>query len=85
MPGEIPFWVEGEVKILIRHVEEAYVKLPNGNVYLLNRNIPGIDFNKLNIGTKVLIEITSRLDRVYSIKILSGECDGSTLGSRKDK
>jgi hypothetical protein len=83
MSGVIPFWITGEVKILIQHAGEAYVRVPNGNVYLLGAKTPGINFSELKIGTVVAIEITDRLDRVYSAKIISdaGECDGSTLGS----
>jgi len=70
MPGEIPFWVEGEVKLIIDHAGEAYVKVPTGNVYLLTPYTPGVEFSKLKIGTKVLIEITTRLTFVYSAKLL---------------
>lgn len=63
----IPFWITGEVKILIQN--EAYVRVPNGNVYLIRSTTPGIEFSKLRIGTIVDIEITDRLDRVYSAKI----------------
>lgn len=83
----IPYWVTGEIKILLQHAGEAFVKIPNGNVYSLTPSTPGIEFNKLTVGTVVEIEITNRLDRVYSARIISvaGECDRSTLGSRKDK
>lgn len=79
----IPFWTTGEIKMLIQHAGEAYVRLPNGNVYLLTPFTPGINFEDLKVGMFVSIEITNRLDRVYSAKIISdaAECDGSTAGS----
>lgn len=70
MAGEIPYWIEGEVKILMAYSGEAYVRVPNGNVYILNPSTPGIDFEKLQVGTKVSCEVTSRLTRVLSARII---------------
>lgn len=70
MSGVIPFWITGEVKILIQHMGEAYVRVPNGNVYTLHYYTPGINFEDIRVGTIVSIEITDRLDRVYSAKII---------------
>ncbi len=78
MAGVFPHWIAGEVKILLQ--DEAYVRVPNGNVYTLHRTTPGINFSQLRVGLIIEIEITDRLDRVYSARIISNaaECDGST-------
>ncbi len=71
MSGNKPYWVVGEIKILIPHAGEAFVRVPNGNVYPINTLTPGLDFLQLVVGMKVEIEITGRLDKVYSARIIT--------------
>jgi hypothetical protein len=71
MPGEIPFWIVGEIKLYYPHAGEAYVRVPNGNVYLLKPSTPGIKFEELKIGMVVSCEVTSKLTRVLSAKIIN--------------
>lgn len=71
MPGEIPFWVDGEIKLYYPHLGEAYVRVPNGNVYLLKPNTPGITFDDLEVGMNVSCEVTYKLTRVLSAKIIN--------------
>jgi hypothetical protein len=70
MPGELPFWIDGEVRMIISHIGEAYIRVPNGNVYLVKIDTPGLEFNKIKIGTKISCEVTSLLTRVLSAKII---------------
>jgi hypothetical protein len=70
MPGELPFWIDGEVKLLSPDTKEAYVRVPNGNVYILRSDTPGINFEELKIGTMVSCEVTLRLTRVLSARII---------------
>lgn len=83
MPGEIPYFVEGYVVKIADMINTAYVRVENGNVYHVFPFTPGIVFKDLTIDKKVLLEVGTRLDRVYSAKIIeknsiAGECDGST-------
>ena len=66
----IPYWITGEVKILIQHEREAFVKVPNGNIYPLRPSTPGIKFEDLQLGMTVEIEVTDRLGKVYYARIL---------------
>lgn len=68
MPGEVPYWIDGEVRIVLEF--EAYVKVPNGNIYMLKPFTPGITFSELKVGQKVSCEVTSKLIRVLSARIL---------------
>lgn len=70
MPGEIPFWVEGELKLYYPLSNEAYVRVPNGNVYVLKPSTPGIEFNKLKVGMIIQCEVTTKLTRVLSARIV---------------
>lgn len=70
MPGERPFYIIGKVaEISVIHYL-AYVKVDNGNVYQLHPNTVGIDFDKLDIGQLIELEVTSILTRVLSARIL---------------
>jgi hypothetical protein len=68
MTGTIPYWIEGEVKYV--HSNEALVKVPNGSVYQLTPDTPGIVFSELRIGDKVACEVTHRILYVYSARII---------------
>lgn len=68
MPGELPFWIDGEVRLIISY--SAYVRVPNGNVYLIKDDTPGIDFSRIRMGTKISCEVTTMLTRVLSAKII---------------
>ena len=70
MPGEIPFWVEGELKLYYPLTKEAYVRVPNGNVYILKPSTPGIIFEELKIGMIIQCEVTTKLTRVLSAKVV---------------
>ncbi len=71
MPGEIPYFIQGKIvdKAIAHRI--AYVKVDNGNVYNLIPTTPGIVFEELKIGMIVECEITSKLIRVLSARILA--------------
>lgn len=81
MAREKPYFVEGKVADVYPNGHVVFVKVQNGNVYNIHPYTPGIEFDKLQKGTRVLLEVTSVLTRVLSATILAGECDGSTRGS----
>jgi hypothetical protein len=70
MPGEKPFFLEAKVIEIPLGYDIAYAQVINGNVYNLRPDTPGIDFNKLRKGQIVEIEITTRLVRVLSARII---------------
>ena len=70
MPGEVPYFVEGYVVRIVDMLNTAYVRVINGNVYHVFPFTPGITFSELSVDKKVLLEVGSRLDRVYSAKII---------------
>jgi hypothetical protein len=70
MPGERPFFIEGQVVEVSIGYNIAYVKVPNGNVYFLKPDTPGIDFDKLKKTQVVRLEVTTMLSRVLSAEIL---------------
>lgn len=70
MPGERPFFIEGEITEVLIPYEIAYVKVDNGNVYHLKPSTPGINFYELKAGMNVRLEVTSLLTRVLSAKII---------------
>lgn len=70
MPGEIPYFVEGYVVKIADMINTAYVRVENGNVYHVFPFTPGISFKDLTKGKRVLLEVGTRLDRVYSAKII---------------
>lgn len=68
MPGVLPFFIEGRVsEILSGH---AYIKVDNGNVYTVNPQTPGINFKELKLRQVVELEVTDRLTRVFSARIM---------------
>jgi ATP-dependent 26S proteasome regulatory subunit len=72
MPGELPFLLEGRiVEIMVQEI--AIVKVSNGNQYHLTPSTPGIDFYKLKVEDRVVIEVTSRLVRVLSAIVLTND------------
>jgi len=70
MPGEIPFFIEGKVAEVSAGYKTALVRVPNGNVYYLDGTTPGIDFNDLTVGKRVVCEVTTKLTRVLSAKVI---------------
>lgn len=70
MPGELPFFIEGQVVEVSMPFNIAYVKVPNGNVYHLHPGTPGIHFNKLQKSQIVRLEVTTMLTRVLSATII---------------
>jgi len=70
MPGELPFFIEGQVVEVSTGYNIAYVKVPNGNVYNLHPTTPGIDFSKLKKSQIVELEVTTMLTRVLSARII---------------
>lgn len=70
MPGEIPFFIEGQVVDFSTQYNIAYVKVQNGNVYHLRPDTPGINFSNLRKAQKVRLEVTTMLTRVLSASIL---------------
>lgn len=71
MPGELPFFIVGQVVELLPNV--VLVKVPNGNVYHLHKDTPGIEFKYLRKGQFVELEVTLALTRVFSATILNLE------------
>lgn len=71
MPGELPYFIEGKVVEIAKATSTAYVKVCNGNVYHLTPFTPGIVFSELSVGATVRCEITSRLIRVLSAKLIT--------------
>lgn len=68
MPGVFPYFIEGRVsQIFSGH---AYIKVDNGNVYTINPQTPGTNFRDLKVGQIVEVEVTDRLTRVFSARIL---------------
>ena len=76
MPGEKPFFIEGVVVDIMSTYEIAFVKVINGNVYNLKPSTPGIDFYTLKAGQVVELEVTTRLLRVLSARIIDKELRG---------
>jgi hypothetical protein len=70
MPGEIPFFIEGKVAEISPGYNTALVRVPNGNVYQLDQTTPGINFNDLTVGKRVVCEVTTKLTRVFSARII---------------
>jgi hypothetical protein len=70
MSGEIPFFIEGKIAEISAVYFLAYVKVDNGNVYHIHPSTPGIEFQKLERGQIVELEVTSMLTRVLSARIL---------------
>lgn len=70
MSGEYPFFIEGRVVDIQIGYNIAYIKVPNGNIYHLKPDTPGIDFQKLKKGQKIRLEVTTMLTRVLSASII---------------
>ena len=70
MAGETPFFIEGKVVDFSMEHNIAYVKVPNGNVYHIRPNTPGIDINKIIKGQIIRLEVTNMLTRVLSASII---------------
>jgi len=70
MPGEFPFFIEGQVTEVSVPFKIAYVKVENGNVYHLHPDTPGIDFYALKKSQIIRLEVTTMLSRVLSARIL---------------
>lgn len=67
MPGEIPYFIKGKVAEILPQ-DIIIVKVPNGNLYHLTTNTPGIEFSRLCKGDIVECEVTSMLTRVLSAR-----------------
>jgi hypothetical protein len=70
MAREFPFFIEGQIVDISIPYRIAYVRVPNGNIYHLYPNTPGIDFQSLKKTQIARLEITSILTRVLSATIL---------------
>ena len=70
MAGEKPFFIEGRITEVSKSASTAYVKVVNGNVYHLTPYTPGIDFDSLERGQIVRLEVTLLLTRVLSAEVL---------------
>ena len=77
MPGVKPFFIDGEVVEFLDSGRLALAKVNNGNVYHLTQYTECLDYKKLKIGTKVRLEITTQLVKVYSATII-GEDGGES-------
>jgi len=77
MPGEKPFFIEGVVVDIMSTYEIAFVKVINGNVYNLKPSTPGVDFYTLKIGQIVELEVTTKLVRVLSARIIDTDKDNA--------
>ncbi len=70
MPGELPFFIEGQVVDLSIPYGIAYVKVHNGNIYHLKPDTPGINFRDLKKTQIIRLEVTTMLTRVLSASII---------------
>ena len=70
MPGVKPFFIEARIVDVPPGYNVAYAKVVNGNVYTLRIDTPGIDVKKLKKDQLVEIEITEKLIRVLSARII---------------
>jgi hypothetical protein len=70
MPGEKPFFLNATVTEVSLSHNIAYARVINGNVYNLKPDTPGLDFSKLKKGQIVEIEITTKLVRVLSARLI---------------
>lgn len=70
MPGEKPFFIEGTVAEVLKTHSVKYVKVPNGNIYALRPDTPGIIFDEIIVGQRIRLEVTTMLTRVLSAKVL---------------
>lgn len=69
MPGEVPFFIEGQVVEIISTNKLALVKVPNGNIYHIHDRTPGIKFSEIEMGQIIKMEVTLMLSRVLSAEI----------------
>jgi hypothetical protein len=70
MAGEIPYEIVGKLIQVQSDQKIALVKVTNGNLYVLKPSTPGIDFDKLKIGQRIVCQVTSALERVYGARII---------------
>lgn len=73
MPRETPYFIKGWISEIFLDGLLAVVSVENGSIYHLTPFTPGIEFSELAIGVKVECEITSKLIRVLSAKILKSD------------
>lgn len=69
MSGELPFFIEGRLVEIISSAGLALVKVPNGNIYHLHPETPGINFKDLQVGQIIKLEVITTLTRVLSAQI----------------
>lgn len=70
MPREIPFFIRGKVAEIMPGYRTAIIRVPNGNIYHVTPNTPGIDFDRLKMDLIVECEVTTILTRVLSARIV---------------
>lgn len=70
MPGELPFFIEGQLVDLSIPYGIAFVKVHNGNIYHLKPDTPGINFKDLKKTQIIRLEVTTMLTRVLSASII---------------
>ena len=71
MPREIPFFIKGVVVDILPGYPIATIKVVNGNLYSINNDTPGIKFENIRLDQIIEIEITTRLNRVLSARIVT--------------
>lgn len=70
MPAELPFFIVGTVASIVQYEKTAYIRVANGNVYHVFPFTPGINFSDLSVGKRVECEVTTKLTRVLSAKVI---------------
>lgn len=75
MAGEIPFFIEGKVVEILPGFPVATVKVVNGNIYNIHNDTPGIRFEDVKLNQIIRLEVTTRLNRVLSARIVGDTND----------
>ena len=71
MTSEAAFTVEGEVVEVLSGYGLAHVRAPDGSLYGLNRETPGVVFKDLHEGQRVLVKIACEFNRVLHAQLIS--------------
>lgn len=75
MAGERPFFIQGKVVEIPIGYSTATVKVVNGNIYTVNNDTPGINFKEIKLDQIIELEVTTRLNRVLSARIVGDTND----------
>lgn len=62
--------VEGKVFEVLTGIGLAHLKTSSGQIYGLNRNTPGVDFDEIHSGQRVKCYVTKKFNRVLKAQLL---------------